>query len=122
MRRLAAALAIAAGPALADASAFEGDWAVGDPAACVSAERGDRANLHLIIRDGMLIGLENRCRLTDPVAVEGMSAVLFDSECQAEGEDHRERLLLMLDHEGRLVMLRDGFVWTYPRCTGYADR
>lgn len=26
----------------------------------------------------------------------------------------------MLDHEGRLVMLRDGFARHYPRCTGYA--
>lgn len=115
----AALLPVLAGAAQADVARFEGDWAAGDPAACVSHSYGDTPNAHLTIRDGVLHGVESRCQLTNPVAVRDMSGVLFDSVCSDGGMEDSHRLLLMIDYDGRLITVRDSFAFIYPRCTGY---
>ena len=40
----------------------------------------------LAIRNGTLIGVETSCALTKPVNVRDMDAVLYDLECESEGE------------------------------------
>ncbi|MFN3991313.1 MAG: hypothetical protein ACK4IU_00210 [Tabrizicola flagellatus] len=69
----------------------------------------------LMIRDGQFHGVESLCRLTNPVEVRGMSAVLYDAECDGEGESYSYRMMLMRVPEG-LAMVQDGHVSLLERC------
>lgn len=70
------------------------------------------------IEGNRLMGLENACTLRDPVAVRGMDAQLFDTECTGEGMTYDGgRVLLMATPDG-LVMLRDGIAVNWHRCPG----
>jgi hypothetical protein len=64
-----------------------------------------------------LIGVENRCTLTNPVEVRGMAATLFDAACNGEGESYSERVMLMAQ-PGGLYVIRDGAVSDWVRCPG----
>ena len=109
---------LAAAPAVAQVEAFQGDWATGNPDACVLG--ADGANFALRIAGDTMFGIESACRLTNPVAVRDMGAVLFDAECSGEGETWRDRRLLMIDADGALVYVRDGFAQVLPRCRSMA--
>lgn len=63
----------------------------------------------LAVQDGVYYGVESACQLTNPVAVNGMSAVLYDAECSGEGESYAKRLMLMRVPEG-LAVIQDGYV------------
>jgi hypothetical protein len=68
------------------------------------------------IRDGQLVGLESSCTLTDPVTVDGMDAVLFDTACMGEGTEYDGgRVMLMATRDG-LAIIRDGSVVEWTRC------
>jgi len=110
--------ALAAGPAVAQVEAFQGDWATGNPDACVPG--ADGADFALRIAGDTMFGIESACRLTNPVAVRDLSAVLFDAECSGEGETWRDRRLLMIDADGALVYLREGYAQVLPRCRAMA--
>ena len=69
----------------------------------------------LAVRDDVFYGVENACQLTNPVAVNGMSAVLYDAECNGEGESYSKRLMLMRVPEG-LAVVEDGFVNLLRAC------
>ena len=69
----------------------------------------------LAVRDGVFYGVESACQLTNPVAVNGMSAVLFDAECSGEGESYAKRMMLMRVPDG-LVVIEDGFVSLLRSC------
>ena len=68
------------------------------------------------IQGDRMIGVENACRLTNPVAVRGMNATLYDAECSGEGESYSERIMLMLSGEGNVVVIRDGWASEWARC------
>jgi len=98
---------------------FDGDWAAGDPMTCDMSGR-DSANFALRIRGDLFRGLETECRMTNPITLPGLGAVVHDMDCVGEGDRWSYRALLMIDRDGRLVMISDGSALTYPRCEGYA--
>lgn len=104
-----------AGPSARD---FDGDWALGDPAACVLGV--DLPNMAMRIHDGMMLGYESACRMLNPSPVRDSGAVVFDMACRGEGETWTSTAVFMLDVEGQLVSLWDGYAAIRPRCTGYA--
>ena len=69
----------------------------------------------LAVRDGVFYGVESACQLTNPVAVNGMSAVLFDAECNGEGESYAKRMMLMRVPDG-LAVIEDGIVSLLRSC------
>ncbi len=69
----------------------------------------------LAVQDDLFQGVENSCRLTNPVAVKGMDAILYDAECSGEGETEAYRVMLMRLPDG-LAMIRDGFVNLLKSC------
>ncbi len=69
----------------------------------------------LAVRDDVFYGVESACQLTNPVAVNGMSAVLYDAECSGEGESYAKRMMLMRVPEG-LAVIEDGFVNMLRAC------
>ncbi len=105
-------------PTLAQDSAFEGDWAAGDPLSC-DMSGSDSENFALRIRGNQFRGLETECRMTNPLTVPGIGGVLYDMDCTGEGDQWNYRAFFMIDRDGRLVMIADGSARTYPRCEGY---
>ena len=69
----------------------------------------------LAVRDDVFYGLESACQLTNPVQVNGMSAVLYDANCNGEGESYVKRMMLMRVPEG-LAVIEDGFVNVLKAC------
>ena len=106
---LLSAMPVAAGP-------FDGlyrpdqPWAEGWDCTSVGSDGGA-----LAVRDGAFYGVENTCELTNPVEVNGMSAVLYDANCSGEGETYAKRMMLMRLPEG-LAVVEDGFVNILRSC------
>ena len=69
----------------------------------------------LAIQDDILHGVESQCRLTNPVQVTGMDAVLYDAECAGEGEEYSYRLMILRLPEG-VALIQDGFVNPLKAC------
>lgn len=69
----------------------------------------------LAIRDGVFYGVESACTLTKPTPVNGMSAMLYDAECNGEGESYGFRVMFMALGDG-LAMIQDGAVSELERC------
>ena len=69
----------------------------------------------MCIRDSIYTGVENQCRLTNPVQVTGMDAVLYDAECAGEGETYSYRLMLMRLPDG-IAVIQDGSVSELLTC------
>lgn len=67
------------------------------------------------IRGDLLLGLESECKLTKPVQVNGMSAVLYTMECLAEGYETTARVMLMPAEFG-VYVISDGFVAEWEYC------
>lgn len=99
------------------ARSFDGAWTSGDPDACVPGPATD-PNLALRIAQGRLYRVDGGCELVRPVPVDGLPAVVFDLVCYAGNDplDEAERLLLMHDPDGRLVMLQN-YASVLSRCT-----
>lgn len=112
------ALLIAGTAATAQTGPYDGDWTIGDPAAC--AVGMDNTNFAFRIADGQIRGVESACRMTNPVEIRGLGATLFDMECAGEGESWSYRNFLMIDRQGDLIMINDGDVSILSRCTGYS--
>jgi len=92
---------------------FNGNWTTGQPFDCVTA----RGEFHAMsLRNGTWERNEGVCALTNPVAVRGMRALLFDAQCYGEGPGATYRTMLMLDRSGRLIEVVDGSVTVYNRC------
>ena len=106
--RLTLVLAMLAGPALA--GPFDGIYRPDQPFAegwdCQSVGQDGGA---LAVQGDIFTGVENQCRLTNPVQVTGMDAVLYDAECAGEGETYSYRLMLMRLPDG-IAVIQDGSV------------
>lgn len=115
MRRAVLLLAALA-PGLALATPFDGLYRPNHDFAerwdCRSVGRDGGA---LAIEGDRLIGVENSCRLTAPVEVRDMNAVLYDADCTAEGESYAERVMLMA-HDFGVYVIRDGLVLDWLAC------
>jgi hypothetical protein len=82
-----------------------------DPRLC-----GDRDTV-VVAPGRILTPAYGECRLSDPSAIRGLSARLYDMTCNDEGgRTYSERVLLHFDPEGALLMLVESGYRTYPRC------
>lgn len=71
----------------------------------------------LEIRDGIFYGVEMECRMTRPVDVIDMDAILYTMQCVGEEDQWSERALLMNSAEDDgIIMLWDGYAFRYDRC------
>ncbi len=85
-------------------------WAEGWDCQTVGSDGGA-----LSIKGDLFQGVENQCRLTNPVPVTGMDAMLYDAECAGEGETYSYRLMLMRTPDG-VALIEDGSVVPLKRC------
>lgn len=67
------------------------------------------------VRNNVLYGVESYCELTNPTNVRGISAVLYDAVCAAEGSEYSYRVMLMTHPEG-IFVVQDGFVADWRQC------
>jgi hypothetical protein len=114
MRRLAIGLVAAMIPTAMLAGPFDGLYRPDglDGWDCQSVGQDGGA---LSVQDDTFHGVENLCRLTNPVPVTGMDAILYDADCAGEGETYRYRMMLMRLPEG-LAVIEDGYVNVLKRC------
>lgn len=71
----------------------------------------------LMIRDDVLHGIGSQCRMMNRLPVRNMEADLVDMRCVGEGTEWAERALVMRGAEGDLILVWNGYAFTYPRCT-----
>lgn len=71
----------------------------------------------LEIRDGIFYGVEMECRMTRPVDVIDMDAILYTMQCTGEDDQWSERAMVMnrAEDDG-IIMLWDGYAFAYSRC------
>lgn len=69
----------------------------------------------LAVRGDQYYGVESLCTLTNPTRVNGMSAILYDAECNGEGMSYSYRMMLMRVPEG-LAVIQDGYVNLLRSC------
>ena len=99
--------------ALAQSIDFTGVYHQGSAAACKRIGTDGGA----IQIDGTTFrGVESECRMTRPVNVVDMDAMLFDMDCTGEGEEWEARAMFMNAASGGLIMVWDGFAFEYARC------
>ena len=109
----AVTLALVPQIALAQTIDFSGVYHQGAASACKSIGTDGGA----IQIDGTKFrGVESECRMTRPVNVVNMDAMLFDMECSGEGETWEARAMYMNAASGGLIMVWDGFAFEYARC------
>lgn len=70
----------------------------------------------LMIRDGVLYGVGTQCQMLNPLPVRNMAADLVDMRCQGGGTEWAERAMVMRSAEGGLILVWNGYAFTYPRC------
>jgi hypothetical protein len=71
----------------------------------------------LKIENEIFYGVEVECRMTNPVEIEGMNAVLYDMACIGEGSAWEERAIMMEDaQQPGILMIWDGYAFRYARC------
>ena len=116
MRKIFPVLGLLLATAPAFAGPFDGlyrpdvEWAEGWDCQSIGSDGGA-----LAVRDDVYYGVESACQLTNPVAVNGMSAVLYDAQCSGEGETWSKRMMFM-PLEGGLAVISDGVVNQLKRC------
>lgn len=54
----------------------------------------------LAVREDVFYGVQSACLLTNPVAVNGTSGVLYEAQCNAEVMSYSKRMMLMLVPKG----------------------
>lgn len=97
----------------ASAGAFDGVYRQGPETDCAKLGQDGGA---LRIQDNVFEGVENTCRMENPVDVRDMDAVLFDMMCSGEGENWQARALFMRAADDGLIMVWNGFAFKYDSC------
>ncbi len=110
-----AVLACGATPLAAQELSFDGLWRANPNTDCAREEGAGSA---LRIENDVLHGVENECRMTRPVAVRDMDAVLYDMECDGggEGESFTERAMFLKAADGGLFLVWNGYAFKYEAC------
>lgn len=112
MRAWLALIALFAGTG-ASAGQFDGTYRLSDGSDCSRVGKDGGA---LRVADGIFYGVETECRMTKPVQVRDMAGVLYDMECSGEGSLWSERALFLTGANGGLILVWDGYAFSYPRC------
>ena len=69
------------------------------------------------ISEGIFYGVEVECRMTRPVDVINMDAILYTMQCSGSDQAWTERAMLMNAAESDgIIMLWDGYAFVYDRC------
>ncbi len=110
-RALAGLAALAAPPALAEG--YDGRYKLTRDADC-AAPLGSEGFLR--IEDGVFHGAESQCSMTNPIDVRDMEATIYDMLCTGDGLTWSERAIVMRGAEGDLVLVWDGYAFSYPAC------
>lgn len=107
-------------PALAMAGPFDGVYKQTANAECalVGADGGA-----IKIEDDIFYGVEVECRMTEPVNVIDMDALLYTMVCSGEDQQWTERAMLLKPAQGDeqeepdgLIMVWDGYAFIYEGC------
>jgi hypothetical protein len=71
----------------------------------------------LRIAEGVVTGVDSRCRMTEPVDILDLDATLYVMQCEGEGMEWSERAMLMQPAEGDgIFLLWRGYAFRYERC------
>lgn len=104
-------------PQMAVAFDIEGTWTTRTDAT-VCEVGYDSPNHAIHIADGRFYGVENTCRMTNPVAIRGMDAMLYDMVCSGEGMEWSYRAFFARSEQGHLTMVSNGYPQMMQRCMG----
>jgi hypothetical protein len=111
MTTRALALATLLLPAGAAALPWDGTYRLSADSDCVAGAGVLR------IGEGVLHGVESTCRMTDPVDVLDLDAILYVMDCTGEGETWTERAMVMKSAEGDgIYLMWRGYAFRYDRC------
>ncbi|WP_296644725.1 hypothetical protein [Roseinatronobacter sp.] len=102
---------------VASVERFDGDYSYSEtpPNKCVITG-ADVENAGFRISGGTYFGIELTCQLTNPVNIRGMNAILFDLQCQGEGMEWEERILLQILRDGRLLKAYENWASIHHPC------
>lgn len=101
-------------PSLVFATPYDGVYKPTAEADC--AKIGEEGGA-LEIKEGIFVGVEVQCRMTRPVNVVDMDAVLYTMRCSGEGQNWTERSMVMRHANGKdVIMLWDGYAFVYEAC------
>ncbi|MCB5198812.1 hypothetical protein SAMN05428995_10778 [Loktanella sp. DSM 29012] len=69
------------------------------------------------IAEGIFYGVEAECRMSDPVNVLDMDALLYTMQCSGEDQQFTERAMVMdkAEDDG-IIMVWNGYAFVYDRC------
>lgn len=113
MRHILTALFIATlSTSVAAQSFYVGTW-IYDGGDC-AAPRYEGGNLQL--SETELWGTENHCLMTNPIHIRDIDGILFDMECNGEGEIYTERQLFLNEQDGSLTTHSRGYTNNYQLC------
>ncbi|PZX18876.1 hypothetical protein LX81_00569 [Palleronia aestuarii] len=102
---------------MAQDSPFDGIWRANPTARCdYTGEDGGA----LKIEEDVLFGVENQCRMIEPVDVRGMDAILYDMVCEGPDPEWAVRAMLMPAADGGLILVWNGYAYKYEACSGTA--
>ena len=112
MTRTAFVLALMATPVLA--GPYDGTYkqAANSECALVGVDGGA-----VRIADDIFYGVEVECRMSDPVNVIDMDALLYSMQCSGEDQIFTERAMVMDKAEDNgIIMVWNGYAFVYDRC------
>lgn len=62
-----------------------------------------------------LFGLENQCKLANPVNITGMDAILYDATCSGEGFIESHRTMILRNDHG-VYVISNGYAADWKLC------
>ncbi len=95
---------------------FDGVWRA-NPSTDCTGESGDGSALR--IADEVLYGMDSECRMTSPVKVRDMAAILYDMVCLGDDEtgSFTERAMFLKAADGGLYLIWNGYAFKYEVCS-----
>ena len=92
---------------------FDGLWRADPATPCIhTGEEGSA----LKVEDGTLYGTPTTCRMSEPVNVTDMQAVLYNMECETDEDTFDGRAMFMNAADGGLLLIWDGYAFKYDAC------